>query len=398
MPLFDDFERTDASPAYHLEDHFTFLNRAATAYWARVRELLAAWVNRLPEGEREDVIARMRSRDNRQFLGAFWETYLFVSFEHFGFAVEMHPEVPTSNHRPDFRIAFGSDLAYVEATVATDSDDRLARDRRRGQIYDTLNARVQSPSFWLSVDLVEEDVGAPSVRRHIRSLQAWLDGLDADQIQELLDSRLYEALPTFDIEDRGWVIRVKALPKSPQSRGASDGRAIGIYPGEAGSFDIRGRIPAALEEKADRYGELGAPYVIAVMEDTRIPEGDAIFYSLFGSPVIRVQIGDTGDAESTLANDGFWRGPNGPVNTHVSAVVAAQNLYDYKVAKQAPDVWHNPWADRPLATVLPWRSHRIDSQGGLQTIEPSVAPHEIFGITEQWPGPEGPFDIWPSVE
>src|SRR5690606_23633224 len=127
------------------------------------------------------------------------------------------------------------------------------RDRRRGQIYDTLNARVQSPSFWLSVDLVEEDVGAPSVRRHIRSLQAWLDGLDADQIQELLDSRLYEALPTFDIEDRGWVIRVKALPKSRQSRGASDGRAIGIYPGEAGSFDIRGRIPAALEEKADRY-------------------------------------------------------------------------------------------------------------------------------------------------
>src|SRR5690606_37208242 len=56
VTLFDDSKRTDPSPASHLEDHFSFLNRVATPYWERVRTLLTDWVDRLPQDERASVI------------------------------------------------------------------------------------------------------------------------------------------------------------------------------------------------------------------------------------------------------------------------------------------------------------------------------------------------------
>ncbi|HLF44528.1 MAG TPA: hypothetical protein VJA46_13530 [Acidimicrobiia bacterium] len=392
MTLFDDFDRTDPSPASHLEDHFTFLNRVATPYWERVRALLAAWMDRLPDEDRADLVARMRSGDRRQFLGAFWETYLFVSFERLGFGLTTHPQVPGSSRRPDFRIETNDGSAYVEATVASASNDEVARDRRRGQIYDTIN-QLSCPNFWLSLDLLEEGYEAPSIRRRFPAIQAWLDDLDVDHASELLAAGSFDDLPTYDIGDRGWSIRITALPRGAESRGESAGRPIAFYPGESGSFDGRGPILAALREKAGRYGELDAPYVIAVMQETILSDHDDVFHALFGSLRITVPLDNPQAAKTTLGNDGFWRGQSGAQNTGVAAVLVAQNLYGWNITTRAPDLWHNPWAHAPWDDVLPWRTHQIGTDGAVETSDPRIEPHQLFALPEQWPGPEGPFDV-----
>lgn len=131
--LFDEIERTDPTPARHLEDHFSFLNRVATPYFEEVRMLLEDWVGRLPEESTPDVVGRMRSGDDRQFLGAFWETYLYVTFERLGLGIEPHPGLEGTDRRPDFRLYTEGGSLLVEATVAATSDTDRSRDKRRGQ-------------------------------------------------------------------------------------------------------------------------------------------------------------------------------------------------------------------------------------------------------------------------
>ena len=334
----------------------------------------------------------MRSRDRRQFLGAFWETYLFVSFEQLGFGVTIHPQAPGSSRHPDFRIETNQGPAYVEATVASVSNDVSARDRRRGQIYDTIN-RLNCPDFRLSLDLLAEGSEAPSIRRHLPAIQAWLDDLDVHNASKLSDARRSDELPTRELDNRGWVIRITAVPRGAESRGESAGRAIGFYPEEAGSSDGRGPILAALREKAGRYGELDAPYVIAVMQETIIPDDD-VFHALFGNLQTTVPL-DNPEAERTaLGHDGFWRGPAGAQNSGIAAVLVAQDLYGWNITTCAPELWYNPWARTPLGDFFPWRSHRIDAAGAIQTRGPTIQLPELFALPEHWPGPEeGRFEV-----
>ncbi len=268
----------------------------------------------------------------------------------------------------------------------------LARDRRRGQIYDTIS-RVKSPDFWLWLELRAEGNGAPSIRRYLPSIQAWLDRLDVDHTSELVDAKRFNDLPTYGIEDRGWSIRVTGFPRGAGSRGESSGRPIGFYPMEGGFYDGRGPVLAALREKAGRYGDLDAPYVIAVMQETVLSDHDDVIHALFGSHQITFPCARPEAARTTLGADGFWRGPGGAQNTRVAAVLVAQNLYCSNITTQAPGLWHNPWAHTPLNGVLPWRSHSIGADGAIQTSEANGQPHELFALRDDWPGPEEPFEV-----
>jgi hypothetical protein len=391
--LFDEFERSDPSPASHVEDHFTFLNRVATPYWERVRNLLSEWVERLPAEERSDSIARMRSTDHRQFLGAFWEVYLWITFELLGLDVTMHPALCGTERRPDFRIETPDGPVYVEATVASTSDSELARDRRRGQIYDTINSGLACPDFWLSLDLKSEGTEAPSITRHLSRIQGWLDEIDPDRVTELLEARAFDSLPTYTVDERGWTLIITALAKGKESRGDSTGRPIAFYPFEGGSFDGRAPVLAALREKAGRYGDLKAPYLIAVMIETFLTGDQDVFPALFGHLQLHVPIDHPEAAFPGLANDGFWRGPNGTQNTGVSAVATARELYEWRIAEKAPEVWHNPWARCALPPILPWRTNTIGEEGAVETGDAQVEPWELFNVPPDWPGPEGPFEV-----
>lgn len=90
---------------------------------------------------------------------------------------------------------------------------------------------------------------------------------------------------------------------------------------------------------------------------------------------------------------GFWWGQQRAHNTGVSAVAIAQNLFHWNITNRSPTLWHNPWADVPLTSALQWEAKYFGpSEGTLEAVPAQRAPHELFGLPVDWPGPEGPFE------
>jgi hypothetical protein len=84
---------------------------------AAPRAVLEDWFSRWPTDSRPDLRARLRAKDDGQFLGAFWELYLHELHLRLGFECERDPELPDSPRRPDFLVHGAGGSFYLEATV-----------------------------------------------------------------------------------------------------------------------------------------------------------------------------------------------------------------------------------------------------------------------------------------
>ncbi len=144
--LFDEVTRTDCRGSRHSEALFTFLNRVDSTFFGRVRETLQEWFAHLPESGRPDVRGRIRSGDDHEFMGAFWEIYLHEYLTRSGFSAELHPKIPGTGRTPDFRCRKDSTVIFVEATIIAPPDSEKAANRREAAALDALN-RTQVTDF-----------------------------------------------------------------------------------------------------------------------------------------------------------------------------------------------------------------------------------------------------------
>jgi hypothetical protein len=387
--LFDAVARTDESAARHLEGRYRFLNRKAGVFFDRIRATMEDWWRRYPAEGRADLRGRFRSGSDEAFSGAFWELYHHECLIRQGYEVTLHPEVPGTSGRPDFLARKPGDFGfYLEATVATTSHDKKAAEMRLGAIYDVLND-LDSPNFFLSVEVEQEGTLPPATKRLRSDLSSWLGTLDPDAL--IGQGLQYPDGPQHVWEEADWRVRFRPVPKSPERRG-KPGRAIGIYDAGGGFIDTTSALRRAIAEKAGRYGKPDRPYVLAVLIEAHFIDAEDVANSLFGTVAYRIFADPNREAEPVRKPDGSWRGPSGPVNTRVSAVLTAVNLGPWSVPRLAPRLWLNPWASIPLADRLPWHVSRVDPATGTLAEDPAAAtPAEVFGLPEDWPGPEDPF-------
>src|SRR5690606_39748929 len=113
-------------------------------------------------------------------------------------------------------LPIASSTFYLEARAPSTATNKRASAGRVGDVHDALN-RVDSPNFWLWID-VEAEGGRPLATKGLRAqLEGWLAGLDPDS------ETSHEELPSYHWEREGWQIRFRALPKSPAARGSGTG-------------------------------------------------------------------------------------------------------------------------------------------------------------------------------
>ncbi len=290
-------------------------------------------------------------------LGVFWEMYLHSAFIRMGFDVDLHPDVGSSAHHPDFRLSRGDDVVLVEATVAATPADGQGADRRRRDLYDALDA-LRSPNFFLAIDILAEGANAPPAAKCRRELERWLVSLDPDELTENLASGGHEALPIKHWEAGEWRVEFMAIPKKPEARGREDSRALGILStGGATLVDEQGPIQACLSAKsASRYGVTeGTPYFVALLIDQWALSEHALQVSLFGSEVMTFPVGGTAAEAKEVRNpDGYWYGPKGVQNRRLTGVVAAIALKPWSVTRVEPYVLMNPWASAPADPDFVW--------------------------------------------
>lgn len=353
--LFDDGPRADLAPARDGDAEFAYANRSARPEAARVRAVLEQWLADYAASDRADLRTRLRSTNDAQFHAAFFELYLHALLHATGAAVEVHPPAPGgSPKRPDFLVRpSAGEPFYLEAIVATDrSVADVGADARMHEVYDALNT-LDSPDFFLDLR-VDGALASPVPRKPLVAMvRRLLRGLDPDAVGEQLRAGGLDALPACVYEHDGWVLEVRALPKSPAARGQPGLRPLGSRFYGVQEVDLRTPLRDAVLKKARRYGALESPYVVAVNAVAQHLHNIDVMEALFGKEQFFVSAADPhAEPRMERARDGALVGPKGVQNARVSAVLVVSALRPWHAAQAEPAVYHNPWAERPALDAL----------------------------------------------
>lgn len=379
MPLFDELDRTDATPAAHGEDSFGFLNRAAGERWARVRSLVEAWWQEFPVQHQPDVRGRYRSKRPGSHLGAWWELYLHRLLRRLTYDVQIHPSVSGTDKRPDFRIEKRGKALYVEgAVVFSGIVDKGRSGVREGWILDALN-RGTSDSFFIGIEFEQVGTERPSDREIFEPVESWLASLDPDDVEAQYEVSGDHPSKSFDFRD--WLIRVQAVPVGRDARGPNpERRLVGYGPVFAGFIDDRSQIRDTAKRKASRYGTLDAPLLLAINCATSFPKDEDFGDALFGSIAYEYEIGVAASGRPVRRRDGVWMEDRGPASQRLSGVLAAAQMHPWTVDTVKPTLWRNPWADRPLCLDWPVSEGSASSDGFIefQPRDPDMA--RILGL------------------
>lgn len=389
-PIFDQFARTERQPSGHGEPTFSFLNRVAGDFWEHPRLLMQAWADRLSDAEYIDLRQRFRSRDDEQFRSAFLELYLHECLTRAGFKVTVHPEVQGTSRRPDF-LAVREDMSmFIEAIAPGSSSDAKAAAGRLAVLFDTLD-RLDDPNFMLCLDRLVEGSRPPAAARLRADLAKWLAQLDPDSISGLADS------PAWHWTHDGWSVTFRPIPLKKESRGIrKDRRAIGIFGHhKAAIINNAPAIKAALSAKHHAYGDLDAPFVVAVGTYMFDADDWHATNALYGHSAVEFSAGPEGEMETRAVRqpDGYFGTPPDWLNNHVSGVLLVNQLMPYYVQKAETTLWLHPAARHPLpdGLGLPFRVAGV-RQRGLDLTDSVFRPDEFLGLPDPWP----PGEAWPE--
>ncbi len=387
MPLFDDIDRNDPSPATHGEDSFTFLNRVATPYWSRIRDALEQWFSRYPVQHQVDLRARFRDPGPALHWAAWWELYLYTLFSRLGYNIEVHPDIATGTSRPDFRLQLGAQHLILEAVTVFSGIVEEGR-------HPTLEAHLlriigdlHNPNFSIHLEFDRVGTQAPRRQEVTRPIAAWLQSLDPDAVIQGNESGV--DLPETVLAIRDWQLRIRALPVRRESRGRPDHSVLGMGPSSTGYVNDVDKLRSAIHRKSKHYGDLGLPFVVAALSMAPGMSDEDVHETVSGRVAVQVQLEPSQRARLVRLRDGAWN--RRPESARVSALLSGINLLPWTCAGNSPRLWFNPACDRPLQMQTPFPTAICTPDGQCQFYDGLVSAVELLGLPHEWPGPEAPF-------
>ncbi len=386
--LFDSITRQDKDPRGHAEPLFSFLNRSSRQSSHEIRKLLEAWFLCYPSEHQGDLKARFRSYNDLTHQSAFFELYMHELLLKIDYEVDIHPEIKGISTHPEFLIKLkGKRRFFVECTLAKGSHDDVATENVENRVYEALD-RMNSPNFFIMINVDGFPKSSPPARKWRTYLEKKLSKLDPDKLGEILKKGGLEAFPSWSTEFDGWKVTFKPIPKSPKKRGKPGIRPIGVRFSAVEWSKTHINIKNSINEKATKYGNLDLPYIIAINVQDFCCDDLDVMDGLFGNEITSVTINQNGLYEFTPGRKpkGAWIGPQGPQNTRNSAALIFRNLSWGNIAKEAPILWHNPWAQKPLVIkTLPLFQKIVNKENERIELIKGKLSREIFNLPENWP-------------
>lgn len=371
--LFSAGVRSDYQPCRDDEPMFRFLDRVRQPSFERIRAFYEVAFRRYPQGnDRKDLRARFRSPSYVQHIAARWELYQHNLWTRLGWALTPHPACPDGRFR-DFLVARDGEAFYLECAVDTRGDGARAQDQRWAAVTAQLRP-LATATHGLLVERHEIGPRPFGMRRLTDRLRRELAALAPGEHRTLLRVR----------ED-GWNFDVEASPLHAGGLAVAYGSVMSV---QTRLYDpIRHHV----KNKGRRASDLDRPLVLALLVDLGLPileKDGAVREALFGMPI--TVVGRSGGHRVEAANDGVWADAVGkPRHRGVSALLVRENVR-FEIA--LPELHHHPAAHRPLSvTGLPFRTVRYAAEDTL-IAEPTASPCTVFGLPEDWPGPEEWFE------
>ncbi len=115
--IFDEFVRTDIGFMGQSESAFRFINKSARDVTTRIRELLETWFSHVATTDQASLRGDFRSGSDVQFASAFLELYVHELLRLLDHKIEIHPSLPGTSKRPDFRATLDHDSLVLECRV-----------------------------------------------------------------------------------------------------------------------------------------------------------------------------------------------------------------------------------------------------------------------------------------
>jgi hypothetical protein len=371
-------------PAPYAIGEYEALDRSADLACGRARRMLDEWCARLPEVAAAQVRERFADKRDIVHLGALLELYLHELGCAMGYGVDIDVgNDANGQRRPDLLLRSPSGRGFfVEATALTgDGVGDPVVNQRLDEIHDAVNA-VIAPAFSVDLDITAHGAGTPSRKRITQAVQQFLDGLNPDD--ELAAIAAGKPRPTCVFAVGDWMLSLAADPLRPEHRDYPHHRVIGGRFSGVHSIDDLTPMRRKVNKKAGHYGELGKPYVVALLcAGTFVDDGD----------INKVLMGSTAyyrDEESRTLRperqrDGVWMAPSGPINTRLSAVLTFRRLTATAICAVQPTLWLNPWATHPLTDLGPWRRMEFLETGAHLEHPATATVAEILSLPERWP-------------
>jgi len=388
--IFSQRQRTDLDPSLYLESHFDYLDRTARPPFTAVRSQMEEWLAQTSHSHRRDLAARLQSRDDHHFEAAFFEMYLGALFAALGYQVQRHPRAGSRGRRPDFLVKHADFLpTLVEAATVDEltAPARAARNRLIA-IYDMLNT-LHTPDFFFRIDTDGEPSTPVPLRTLRRHVEHFVQSIEYVNVSQAATDHGLDGMPTMTFDHAGCHIEISVIPVSPARRGAINHRRVGLIGPVGGWIDDRTPIRDKIRLKANRYGHIRRPLVIAINAAGRHLDNIDIMEALFGRETFTFpgdQHGRSGEPVMTRQRDGAWVGPGGPHNRRVSAVLIVSSLLPWTLTADAhaPAIYLNPWARYPITSQLSRINAYLPKDGRME-LRRGDAMHNLLRLPEHWP-------------
>lgn len=136
--------------------------------------------------------------------------------------------------------------------------------------------------------------------------------------------------------------------------------------------------------KAGKYGDLDLPFLVAINAQEQHLDRIDMMEALFGKEGYLMSR-ESEDVRMVREPNGLWTSATGPRYSRVSAVLLVSSLVPWSVGSCSPWLFLNPWAKRPLPSVLT----------AVSTARPSHEDHKmifsdgadgtaLFGLPPNW--------------
>lgn len=309
------------------------------AYLARFQE----WFSHIPVEHQNELVGRLRSTDDRQFLGAYFEVIFHEFLLQRGYRVTIHPDLGQTSGRPDF-LASNDNAFYLEVATRFHGPEIAKKQNEANQFLRIIDS-IPSP-YLISVQLYTWLPDAFDSKRARDALATHLNSLSFERLDEIKE---------YFYKEQGASIDYRIYQRKSGNWGPPIVATWGFpVMWSSGSDQIR----SALSQKIKRYKgikSLGLPFVIALCSsgDWMIDE-EALDSALYG----KVQVTFfPGHPERGLESHRDFSGllpptPGDPSgrNTRVSAVIFCEQrgIADEGGYRYLMKVHHNFWATLPL--------------------------------------------------
>ena len=340
-------DRDDSLSADPSHSSFQALNEGGAPASSYMRDRLESWFRRFPPAGQRDLRARFRSNDDHVHEGAFFELFLHELFTRLGFKLSVHPEVAGAATRPDFLVRRRGQRFYLEATVVGKKQGNLTYSPNEQDVIDKLN-ELASPSFYISVHTegtLTKTLGKKEVTRPFEEL---LDAHDPDEVQRLIDEGGSNAAPSRRIQHGTWSLAGWLYPVSPENRGNAP-RQLVIGRHRALRIDPVFPVQKAVKKKAQAYGPLDAPLVVAVSpRDVSYDAPRCDLEVLFGKE--RLAFSEGQPTQLDRQPDGIWS-----TRSKIDAVMMFQRVDIWNLSNASACLYVSP----QHAVSLPKRVFRL---------------------------------------